>query len=420
MTARDLECAVLAAVDADALVATLGELVAFESWGGREVEIQEHVADRLRALGLDTDVWEIDLAALARDPSFGSEIERQRALGVAGSLGGGGGPRLILNAHVDVVPAGEPERWTVPPFEATVRDGRVFGRGTADTKGGLACALHAVRALREAGVRLAGAVTIQSVAGEEDGGLGTLAAVLRGHTGDAAVVLEPTELAVAPAQAGALSFRITVPGRAAHGALRTEGVDPVERLGLIHGALRELERRRNERLAHPLYADQELPYPICVGRVRAGIWASTVAESLVMEGRYGVGVGESCDGARRELEAAVETAAGRDPWLRDHPPEVRWWGARYEPAAIPADHPVVSSLAASVAEVTGRRTPVRGMPYGADLHLLVNRGGTPGVLFGPGDVRCAHAPDESVPIAELVAATRALALTILRFCGHAP
>ncbi len=413
----DLETAVLDALDLDGLIATLGDLIRFESCDGREVPIQRHVASLLDQLGMETDVWEIDLAALSRDPSWGAEIERDQALGVVGSWGGDHGPRLILNGHVDVVPAGERERWTTPPFEPSVRDGRVFGRGAADTKGGLCCALYAVKALRDAGVKLAGSVKIQSVAGEEDGGLGTLASVLRGHTGDGAIVLEPTGLVVAPAQGGALSFRITIPGRAAHGALRMEGVNPLDKFSRVYEALGRLERVRNERLRHPLYAHTDLPYPICVGRIHGGVWASTIAEAVTMEGRYGVGVGESCDEARRELESAIAQAAQEDPWLRDHPPRVEWWGARFEPAAIPADHPLVGSLIDSFAAVTGARPPVQGVSYGADMHLLVNRGKTPTVIFGPGDVRLAHAPDESVPIAELETAARVLALTILRFCG---
>lgn len=398
----------------DGLVATLDELVAFESHGGREVAVQERMAALLEDAGMETDVWEIDLDALARHPAYGAEIERDRALGVVGRWGSGS-PVLVLNGHVDVVPAGEIDRWSVDPWRATVKDGRVYGRGTADMKGGLCCALAAVRALVDAGVEAPGTVVIQSVIGEEDGGTGTLAAILRGHVGDAAIVLEPTELAVAPAQAGALSFRITIPGVAAHGALRAEGVDPVERIGPIHRALRELEAERNERLRHPLFDDYPIPYAICVGTVRAGVWPSTVAESVVMEGRYGIGIGEDLDAARAELEAAVAAEAANDAWLADHPPAVEWWGARYEPAAIDPAHRIVGILTDAFEAAAGRRPPVRGMPYGADLHLLVNHGNTPTVLFGPGDVRRAHAPDEFVPVAELEAAAKALVGAVLRF-----
>lgn len=412
-----LEARVLDAIDTDALLGRLAELIAFDSSGGDECPVQERVAGILGEIGMETDVWEIDLAALRRHPAYGAEIERPRALGVVGWTGEGRGASLVLNGHVDVVPAGEASRWTVPPFRATVRDGRVYGRGSADMKGGLCCAMAAVEALRRAGVRLRGSVGVQSVVGEEDGGLGTLASIERGHTADGAIVLEPTELVIAPAQAGALSFRVTIPGRAAHGALRAEGVDPLERFALVFGALRDLERERNERLRHPLFADQQLPFAICIGRVHAGVWASTVAEALVLEGRFGVGIGEDCEVARQELEAAVAAAAARDPWLRDHPPRVEWWGARFEPADIPADHPLVETLSAAAEAATGEPARVRGMPYGADMHLLVHQGGVPTVIFGPGDVRTAHAPDEFVPIADLLAATRTLALAIVRTCG---
>lgn len=415
----DREARVLAAIDIDGLVETLCQLIAFESCHGDEVPVQQHMAALLDDLGMDTDVWEIDLSALAKHPAYGAEIERERALGVVGRWGAGRGRTLILNGHVDVVPAGEPARWRVPPFRGTMRDSRVYGRGSADMKGGLACALYAVKALRQAGVELDGSVMIQSVAGEEDGGLGTLAAIVRGHTGDGAIVLEPTELMVAPAQGGALSFRITIPGRAAHGALRTEGVDPLAKFDLIYRALAALEKNRNERLHHPLFADYELPFAICTGKLRAGIWASTVAEALVLEGRLGVGIGESCERARQELETSVQDAAMTDAWLRDHPPIVEWWGARYEPAAIPPEHPLVTTLTGAFATANGNAPTLRGMPYGADMHLLVNHGDTPTVIFGPGDVRRAHAPDEFVPIAELEAATRTLALAILRFCSGA-
>jgi len=411
------ESRALEAVDLDGLAATLCELIAFRTCNGQEVEAQQRVAALFDEAGLATDCWEIDLDTLRQHPDYGAEIERNRALGVAGRTGRGDGPALILNGHIDVVPAGELSRWTVPPWQGTVREGRVYGRGAADMKGGLCCALYAARALRQAGVELNGSVTIQSVAGEEDGGMGTLAAIDRGYRADAAIILEPTRMIVAPAQAGALSFRITIPGRAAHGALRTEGVNPLDKFGLVYQALGALERRRNERLRHPLFADYEIPYAICVGKATGGIWASTVAESLVLEGRYGVAVGEGIESARSELETAIGEAAAVDPWLREHPPRLEWWGARFAPAAVSVEHPLVSSLSDGFRAVTGQAPHIQGMPFGADMHLLVHQGGIPTVIFGPGDIRQAHAPDEFVSLAELETVTRTLVLTILRFCG---
>ncbi|GAG50554.1 unnamed protein product, partial [marine sediment metagenome] len=214
-----------------------------------------------------------------------------------------------LNGHVDVVPAGDEDLWNYPPWQGTVVQGKVYGRGAADMKGGLCCALFAAKAVQDAGVLLKGRLILESVIGEEDGGVGTLAAVLRGYSADGAIVAEPTELAVAPAQAGAFNFRVTIPGKAAHGCVREEGVSPIEKFIPIHEALMTLECERNEGHQDPLYARYKLPNALCIGTVRAGTWASSVAESLVFEGRYGIAVDEDQEAARRALEEVVAEAA---------------------------------------------------------------------------------------------------------------
>lgn len=403
-------------IDDAALVDRLVELIGIESPGGRETPAQRLMSRYMRDIGMEVDEWEIDLPALRAHPSYTAEFDRDEALGVVGRFGGGEGPTLVLNGHVDVVPAGEIGRWTHPPFAGTIENGRVYGRGSADMKGALCCALAAVEALARSGTRLRGAVCFQSVVGEEDGGMGTLAAVERGHTGDGAIVLEPTRLAVAPAQAGALNFRITVPGVAAHGALRTEGIDPIERFIPIFSAIRAFEQARHDAIDHPMFRADQLPFAICIGTVRCGVWASTVAESLVCEGRLGVAPGESPDAVRRDFESVVRDASAK-AGSRAGVVGVEWWGAQFMPAEIDPDHPLVQTLAAAHADTTGTRPEIRGMPYGADMRLLVHEGGTPAVLYGPGDVRHAHAPDESVAIDELRIAARVLARTITRFCG---
>ncbi len=414
------ESLVLDAIDMDALLAYLCDLVAVRSLGGTpgESEAQEHVAAQLARCGLEVDRWEIDLAQTYAHPQCSWEVERSRALGVVGTLpGAGGGPSLIFNGHVDVVPAGDEANWSFPPWRGTVAGGRVYGRGALDMKGGLCCGIFAARAIRDAGVTLRGDLKIQSVIGEEDGGLGTLASILRGHVADAAIVVEPTELRVTPAQAGAHNFRLTVYGLSAHGCVREEGVSAIEKYYQLQQAILDLEHERNTRDAGPLFARYALPNAICIGTVRAGDWASSVAESLVAEGRYGIAVGEDPMAARRQLEAAVARAVAADPWLRAHPPRLEWWGGTFDPAATPTGHPIVSGVAGAFADATGASAVLEGMTYGADMRLLVNAGSVPTVLFGPGDVRRAHRPDEYVDVADLRAVTRTLALAALRFCG---
>jgi len=414
---QEIEQRVLEAIDVEGMVKYLCELIAVRSLVGEETEAQEHVAAQMKRCGLEVDVWELDFDELRQHPAFSMEAEREHGLGVVGSMDeDAGGRSLIFNGHVDVVPPGEETNWRYAPWQGTIAEGRVYGRGAVDMKGGLCCALFAAKALRDAGVRLKGRLMVESVIGEEDGGVGTLAAVLRGYKADGAVVAEPTELIVAPAQAGAFNFRVTVPGKAAHGCVREEGVSPIEKFIPIHEGLMALERARNENVREPLYARYELPYALCIGNVKAGTWASSVAESLVFEGRYGVAVDEDVTAARRSFEQAVAQAAQADPWLRDHPPVVEWWGGQFEPARIAVDHALVKTVRDAFADATGAAARVEGMTYGADMRLLVNVGDTPTVLFGPGDVRNSHRPDEYVPLEELVTTVRTLALTALRFC----
>lgn len=417
---RSTERQVLEAIDEGRLRDELAALLRFPSLGGDEDAVQAHMAGRLAAMGAEVDTWDIDLAALSAHPSFSMEVPRTRGAGVVGTFTGhGDGPTLIFNGHVDVVPIGDPARWTVPPFDFTERDGAIYGRGSCDMKGGLACALTAIAAVRASGVRLRGRLAFHSVIAEEDGGAGTLATLLRGHTGDGAISMEPTRLAIAPAHAGALGFRLHVPGQATHGCVREEGVSALELFEPLHHALLALERERNTRLAQPLFAGYRLPYALSIGKVMAGDWPSSVPDMLVAEGRYGLAPGERADDAVAEFERAVTAAADAHPFLRSHRPTVEWWGGRFLPARTADDAAVVQATTAAAADVLGVAPSVEGMTYGADMRLLVNDGRIPTVLFGPGDVRRAHGPDECVPVHDLVVVTRALALAAVRFCGVA-
>jgi acetylornithine deacetylase len=211
---------------------------------------------------------------------------------------------------------------------------------------------------------------------------------------------------------------VTVSGQAAHGCIREEGVSAIETFLPLYRSLIAFERERNQASHDPLFARYQLPYPICIGTVQGGNWASTVPESLSFEGRFGVAVDEDVTIARSAFEDRVAQAARADPWLRDHPPQVEWWGGQFAPASIPVDHPLVEKMCGAYDDVSGSPTRIEGMTYGADMRLLVNQGHTPTVLFGPGDVRQAHRPDEFAPIAELVTTVRTLTLLALRFCGY--
>jgi acetylornithine deacetylase len=205
-----------------------------------------------------------------------------------------------------------------------------------------------------------------------------------------------------------------VPGRAAHASTRREGVSALEKLEVIHAALRADEAARNAAETRPEMRALGLPYPTIIGTVRGGDWASTVPDRVVAEGRYGVRAGQLADEAAAELRAVVAAACAGDPWLREHPATVEPAGGRFSSAEVPTDHPLPAGLAAAAEAVLGRRPPFVGVPYGADMRLLVREGATPAVLFGPGDVRVAHAADEHVDLTEVVACARVLAAWLAR------
>jgi len=421
----DWAARVLAEVDAaaDATEQQLARLVQVPSVGGTdpEHEIQALLATGLAELGLEVDHWRLPLTELLADPDFpGVEVERDEAWGLVGRLPGhGDGPALLLNGHVDVVPVGDPAAWSTPdPFSGRVVDGELHGRGACDMKAGLVAALAAVAAVRRAGAPLRGDLLLACVAGEEDGGLGTFATLRRGWTADACVVPEPTGLQLVTANAGALTFRLRVPGFATHASRRTEGVSAIEKLVPLLAALQRLEAERNADV-DPLMARWPLAYPLSIGRVQAGDWASSVPDLLVAEGRLGVALDEPVEEARAALEHAVAEASAADPWLRDHPATVEWWGGQFASGRLAAGSDLAERVGAAHAVASGAGTPERwGAPYGSDLRLLAGAG-IPTLHYGPGDAVLAHAPDERVPLTDVHTVARTLALVALDVCGLA-
>jgi acetylornithine deacetylase len=409
-------------VDRASLTSDLAALIAIPSITGSEEAAVTWAAEALRAVGMTVEVQRPDIRALRADPAWpGAEMERESLPVVIGRAGRGpsAGPRLILSGHLDVVPPGDPGTWTVGPWSAEIRDGAMFGRGACDMKGGVAAIIGAVRALAGDGSldRLRGELVVALVPSEEDGGQGTLAAIRAGVTGDMAVITEPTRLDVVVAHAGAITFELTVPGRAAHASQRREGVSALDGLLTLVRALEADEARRNAAEDDPLMTPIGLPYPTIIGKVSGGEWASTVLDRIVAEGRYGVRLGQTTGEAADELRACIADACAADPFLREHPATVEITGGLFGSVRIPSDHPLPVGLADVSAAVTGRRPELLGVPYGADMRLFVDVAETPCVMFGPGDVRVAHSADEQVPLDEVETCARVLAHWVSREIG---
>jgi acetylornithine deacetylase len=367
----------------DPLITDTLELLGIRSDGGTrgEVAAQRWVADKLASWGWDVDVWEDDPSVVrTADGHPGMEVDRGRVVGVIGRPRGSSGSRLVLG-HTDVVPGGPAPGFT---------DTSMVGRGSADMKAGLVAGMYAAR---DAG----GDVVVCAVSCEEDGGIGAFLALRHGLRADSCVIPEPTSLAIVPANAGSLTFRVTLPGVAAHGARRWEGRSALEAVPETLRRLQELARTRGQS-PPDLLSGYPIPYPISIGRIHGGEWASTVMSEVTLEGRYGVALGEALDHAAAEFEGAlVGTGAS-----------VQWVGGRFAPAGLPVDHPLVHGLAEHHRAVTGEDAVVTGTTYGSDLRKML-AAGIPTVLYGPGDAALAHGEDEEVPLRQVHACRDVLA-----------
>ena len=415
MIGERVEVSALQALDTDACIRLAQDLVRVPSITGEERAVQDLVALMLEEAGLEVDRFEADIDRLKAHPRFpGMEVDRTEAVLVAGTLGQKGERSLILNGHVDVVPPGDRQAWHASPWSAHIQGGRLYGRGACDMKAGLAVGISAAAALKKSRLPLRDRLIVESVVGEEDGGIGTFAMAERGYRADAAYVLEPTRLRIIPAQAGALSFRLRIRGQSAHASVRYEGISAIDKFELVEARLRRLERSLNQE-PHPLFRRYPIAYPLSIGRLRAGSWSSTVPDELECEGRVGVPVGMASAEVRSQFAAAIADVAQRDAWLVEHPPQLEWAGGQFDAVEVNAELPAFSALSAAHAEEFGVEPEPDGAPYGSDMRLLVHEAETPAILYGPGDIKQAHSTDEWIAVDEIVRAARVVTAAAARY-----
>ncbi len=330
--------------------------------------------------------------------------------------GSGGGRSLLLNGHVDVVPVGKREQWYVDPFGGELIDGKVYGRGATDMLGGIVSMEYALESIRKCGIKLKGDVTICAVVEEESGGAGSAASVLQGITADAAIIAEPTACQLYPIQQGSQWFRIHIRGKGAHGGTRDLGVSAIE-IGMnVIKAIHRLEANRHERgfQAH-LHRANGIAYPINIGTFHAGNWPSSVADEAILEGRYGLMPGQSMQAAFAEMEDVILKLNAQDKWLEEHPITLEWYGARWLPNALEAEHPwydVWKQLPIRL----GR--DIKAAPWGTDAGWLAHIGNIPVMVYGPGTPEQAHQPNESILISDVILAAEEIAIAMMLWCGY--
>lgn len=397
----------------------LQKLVQEPSKRGQEGSAQAIVVEKCRQLGLEIDLWEIGDEKLRNHPHF--YCDRKDFKGnpnlVAIKRGIGNGKSLILNGHIDVVPEGDHAAWHDDPYSGMEKDGKVFGRGTTDMKGGNVSLLLALEAIIESGIQLKGDVIFQSVIEEESGGAGTLAAVLRGYRADGAIIPEPTNMKLFPLQQGSMWFRLIVKGKSAHGGTRYEGVSAIDKAISVMLEIKKLEQERNESLRHSLYKNVKIPIPINIGSIQSGNWPSSVPDTAVLEGRFGIAPTETMEAAQRSLMQCIEALNETDAWFKEKPIELEWFGARWLPGSLELEHPLMKTLGAYYEKVMGEQPLVEASPWATDGGYLSSVGSTPVVVFGPGETKLAHDSNEYIEVDKMMDVAKIIALTIIEWCG---
>jgi len=398
---------------------------------GDEGPAQRFVAERMHELGLDVDVfepWSVD--GVTDHPGWWPGLDYTDRPDVVGRWrGAGGGRSLILNGHIDVVPAGDRSLWTHEPYGAEMVGGRIYGRGTADQKIGIAAMLMAVRCLRDAGIAPAGDVILESVVNEELGGYnGTVACCARGYQADAAVVTEASELNVAAAAKGGQVYSMTVPGRSFHHASWEQGASALDHAIFLKEALVSWERlRADETRDDPWFGDAararhpRAVHADTVWYLRAGD-PEIMANPNEAEMRFWVDhlPGEDREAMLARFEAHMLARGDSHPYLRGNPPRLARAVMRpFTGIAVPRSEPIVQTLLASSEAVTGRPAEVVGLEGATDAMIFALYTDIPAVVFCGGSFATAHAPDEYVEAIDVLHSTEALALTIAGFCGVA-
>ncbi|HUR92012.1 MAG TPA: ArgE/DapE family deacylase [Gemmatimonadaceae bacterium] len=375
MTARPLPARGDAVALAQALVRIDSVNPTLTPGGAGEIEAAEFLDSTLRAWGFDSRIIE---AAPGR-PNV-----------VATS---GNGPRsIILNGHLDVVGT---EGMTHPPFDAAMTNGRIYGRGSSDMKGGIASMCAAAARSRDAGDDLR--IVIAAVCDEEYESIGTRELLKSGVTADAAIITEPTRLAIAPAHRGFSWIDIEFKGVAAHGSRYDVGVDAITHAGLLLAELHTFNTKVLAHRNHPLLGHASLHASL----IHGGTGMSTYPDSCVLSVERRTLPGDAVTGFA-EIEAALEHISSRTPnvsatiSLRTH----------QLPSNVHESAPIVRTLAAAIRD-EGIEQRIEGFTAWTDAALF-NEAGIPAICFGPGDIALAHAAEEYVDISEIETATNVL------------
>lgn len=378
----------------DATIKLLRDLVAIDSvnpslvrGGAGEAEIAGVVAAELRSAGLDVEITEVAPG-------------RPNVVGVLN--GRKPGKNLMLCGHIDTVGVERMDR----PFDPLERDGKVFGRGAGDMKGGVAAMIEAARSLANSGGIKAGRLIVAAVADEEYASIGA-EALVKNWTADAAVVTEPTDLVISIGHKGFSWVKITTEGRAAHGSRPLEGRDAILRMGRVLSRLEKLDAELQSRAPHPVLGTGSLHGSLIEG----GRELSTYPDSCVLKIERRTITGESGEVALAEVEEILSSLRDEDHEF-EASAEAMFSRPPYE---TPSNHPLPSALESALFQA-GVKAHRAGMTYWTDAAVL-GEAGIPSVIFGPGGGGY-HGLEEYVHVDQVLTCRDVLVSLSREFCSQ--
>ncbi len=386
--------------------------------GEHYVDCAHAIGDRLASFGMEVEYHEAE-----GRPEHTREHPRVNVVGTR--TGSRPNPLVHLNGHFDVVPVGD--GWTMDPFSGEVRDGRIYGRGVADMKAGIAAAVYAVEAIRRAGVDLVGSVEVSGTVDEESGGfagmgyLADIGRLARGRT-DAVIIPEPLNVdRICIGHRGTWWFEVTTHGHIAHGSMPFLGTSAIEHMGAVLETIRtelipSFQKRRTE---VPVVPDAARHATINVNAVHGGQPAGNVQSPCVADRCTAVFdrrflIEEGFEATRNEIVELLDGVASRVPDFRYAMKDLMI----IEPTRTPDDASVIGALGDAISGVLGREATLVASPGSYDHKHVYRKAGIDNcVAYGPGILELAHQPDEWCSVEDLVNATRVLALSILDLAG---
>ncbi len=435
----------------ESYIAFLQDLIRIPSITGYEKDAQEFVRKKISELGAETEFLEPDLKKMfelfpevAQVPSIGEEgldmplmtedkftyeqlmaspFDRLKSYkdrpNLIGKLKGkGGGKSLILNGHIDTVPVGDKSKWHVDPFGGEIKDGKLYGRGSVDMKGGVAAMVSAVEALTALKVPLSGDLMLQTVVNEEHAGGGALGIIADGYKADAAIVTEPAGPGgnvILDGNGGGVYWEVRIKGHETHAGSRWQnnkpfGISAIEKAALVVDSLIALEKGLNK---------EKTMMSLCIGTIKGGTYATATAAECVINGvaYFSPGLGTGKDGIVRVKKMLKDAALNiDDEWLKANPPVIKF--QHYDDAyMLPPDKQEIKTVTEDVIrDIIGKEPVITQLGGGCDARHFGNQGNIPAIVYGPGDIKMAHSTDEFISLDDYIKGIKVLAVTIYRWC----